>query len=74
MTFPNMTSYGCTLQMYALYRAVEQTGAQAEIIHYRNAHMKARRHTSSGRGRSGMKGCLRVAATKLLPFADGFSL
>lgn len=66
MTFPNMTSYGCTLQMYALYRAVEQTGAKAEIIHYRNAHMKARRHTSSGRGRSGMKGCLRVAATKLL--------
>ena len=66
LTFPNMTSYGCTLQMYALYRAVEQTGAEAEIINYSNPYMKARRHTSAGRGRSSVKGALRLAATKAL--------
>lgn len=66
MTFPNMTSYGCTLQMYALYRAVEQAGAEAEIINYRNEYMKARRHTSAGRGKSTIKSALRVIATKTL--------
>lgn len=66
MTFPNMTSYGCTLQMYALYRAVEQTGAEAEIINYRNAHMKACRHISTGRGKSALKRAVRVVATKAL--------
>lgn len=66
LTFPNMTSYGCSLQMYALYRAVEQTGAEAEIINYRNEYMKARRHTSAGRGKSAVKSALRVTATKAL--------
>lgn len=66
MTFPNMTSYGCTLQMYALYRAVEQTGAEAEIINYRNEYMGARRHTSAGRSRSLAKAAMRVAVAKLL--------
>lgn len=66
LTFPNMTSYGCTLQMYALYRAVEQTGAEAEIINYRNEYMKARRHTSAGRGKPSIKTALRVCATKAL--------
>ncbi len=66
LTFPNMTSYGCTLQMYALYRAVEHTGADAEIIHYRNEYMKARRHTTAGQGNSALKSTLRVTASKLL--------
>lgn len=66
MTFPNMTSYGCTLQMYALYRAVEQAGAEAEIINYRNEYMKARRHTRAGRFGSSPKAAMRVAAAKLL--------
>lgn len=66
MTFPNMTSYGCSLQMYALYRAVEQAGAEAEIINYRNEYMKARRHTSVGRSGSSVKVAMRVTATKLL--------
>ena len=34
MTFPNMTSYGCSMQMYGLYRAVELAGGSAEIINY----------------------------------------
>lgn len=66
LTFPNMTSYGCTLQMYALYRAVEQTGAEAEIINYRNEYMKARRHTSAGRGKASVKTALRLSLTKAL--------
>lgn len=66
MTFPNMTSYGCTLQMYALYRAVEQAGAEAEIINYRNEYMKARRHTNAGLGKSAIKSALRVTAAKAL--------
>ena len=66
MTFPDMTSYGCSLQMYALYRAVEQAGAEAEIIHYRNEYMKARHHTSAGRSGSSMKAAMHMAARKLL--------
>ena len=66
LTFPNMTSYGCTLQMYALYRAVEQAGADAEIVHYQNPYMKAQRHTSAIQKRSGMAGKLRLMATKVL--------
>jgi len=66
MTFPNMTSYGCTLQMYALYRAVEQTGAEAEVINYRNEYMKARRHTSVIQKCSGPMGMIRLVAAKAL--------
>ena len=66
LTFPKMTSYGCSLQMYAMYRAVEQLGVEAEIINYRNEYMKARRHTSTGRSRIRVEAVLRVAATKTL--------
>lgn len=47
MTFPNSTSYGAVLQMYGLYRGVEQLGAEAEIINYHNSFMKAERHTAA---------------------------
>ena len=40
MTFPNSVSYGATLQMYALYRAVEKLGAEPEIINYQNSYMR----------------------------------
>ena len=49
MTFPNMTSYGCSMQMYGLYRAVERAGGSAEIINYQNNYMKSGGHTSSGK-------------------------
>lgn len=49
MTFPNMTSYGCSMQMYGLYRAVELAGGSAEIINYQNNYMKSGGHTSSGK-------------------------
>lgn len=44
LTFPNSTSYGATLQMYALYRTVKKLGHDAEIINYHNAYMKAEKH------------------------------
>ena len=44
LTFPNSTSYGATLQMYALYSTVNKLGHKAEIINYHNAYMKARKH------------------------------
>lgn len=43
-TFPNSTSYGAELQMYALYRTVESLGHTPEVIHYHNAYMKAEKH------------------------------
>ena len=69
MTFPNMTSYGCSLQMYALYRAVEQTGGEVEIVNYQNPYMKAGRHTSGAAA-----GKLRLWASKTLHLrqAKGF--
>lgn len=44
LTFPNSTSYGATLQMYALYKKVNDLGHDAEIINYFNAFMKAEKH------------------------------
>jgi len=44
LTFPNSISYGATMQMYALYRAVQTLGHEAEIINYHNAYMKEERH------------------------------
>lgn len=46
LTFPNSTSFGATLQMYALYHSVEQLGYNAEVINYYNAYMKAQQHIS----------------------------
>lgn len=43
-TFPNSTSFGATLQMYALYHSVESLGYKAEVINYYNAYMKAEQH------------------------------
>ncbi len=44
LTFPNSISYGASLQMYALYRAVQTQGHVPEIVNYHNAYMKAERH------------------------------
>lgn len=45
-TFPNSTSYGAVLQMYALYHSVESLGHAPEVVNYHNAYMKAQKHTS----------------------------
>lgn len=44
LTFPNSTSYGAVLQMYALYHTVQQMGHDAEVINYQSAFMKAKKH------------------------------
>lgn len=46
MTFPNSTSYGATLQMFALCRTLDQIGCDVEIINYHNEYMKDGRHTT----------------------------
>lgn len=59
MTFPNSTSYGAALQMYALYHTVEKLGHTPEVINYQNTYMKEQRHFAERAG-------LRYASAKLL--------
>ena len=62
LTFPNSKSYGATLQMYALYKKINDLGHDAEIINYFNAYMKAEKHI---RKRSG-KRTLRESVKRLI--------
>lgn len=48
LTFPNSTSYGAVLQMYALYHTVENLGHSTEVINYQNTFMKKEKHTRRG--------------------------
>lgn len=66
MTFPNSVSFGATLQMCALYKALERLGVQPEIINYQNAYMKAEHHTSAIRKAGSGNKKLRYAARRLL--------
>ena len=54
-TFPNSVSYGATLQMYALYDAVNRLGHDVEIINYHNAYMKDEKHRESLKDASAIK-------------------
>ena len=47
-TFPNSTSYGAVLQMYALYHTLENMGHAPNVINYKNKYMKRQKHTSRG--------------------------
>lgn len=58
-TFPNSTSYGAALQMYALYHTVESLGHTPEVINYQNTYMKEQKHFSR-------KTWLRQTAAKVL--------
>ena len=58
-TFPNSTSYGAALQMYALYHTVETLGHTPEVINYQNTYMKEQKHFSR-------KTWLRQTAAKVL--------
>jgi len=66
LTFPDSTSYGAVLQMYALYRATQQLGAQPEIIHYHNSYMKDQRHTVAMQGKGKLKLKLRLYAKNMM--------
>ncbi len=68
LTFPNSTSYGATLQMYALYKKVNDLGHDAEIINYFNAYMKAEKHIRQEKGRRNLRRALKHSAKKALHF------
>lgn len=44
LTFPNSPSFGASLQMRGLYRALEMLGADVEIINYQNTYMRDKKH------------------------------
>lgn len=46
-TFPNSKSFGASLQMYAIFRAVQKLGHDVEIINYQNKYMKSEKHIVS---------------------------
>ncbi len=66
LTFPDSTSYGAVLQMYALYRKVQKLGAQPEIIHYHNSYMKAQCHTTAMQGTGTLRKKLRLYAKNMM--------
>lgn len=66
LTFPNATSHGAILQMYALYKTVEDLGYDAEIINYQNAYMKHGKHTHLNAGANQLVNLARSCARRLL--------
>lgn len=66
LTFPNSTSYGATLQMYALYKTVERMGNEPEVINYFNSYMKSQLHIAKIQKHSGWRRVLRVKAKQIL--------
>lgn len=50
LTFPNSSSFGATLQMYALYQALKGYGQSVEVINYHNPYMKAEKHVKKSTG------------------------
>lgn len=57
LTLPNSTSYGASLQMFALYQALKKENVEPEIINYQNLYMKEGRHTSVSRNSRVKKVC-----------------
>ena len=47
LTFPGSPSFGASLQMAALYRALEKEHYDVEIINYMNPYMQKKEHLSS---------------------------
>jgi len=66
LTFPYSSSFGATLQMYALYRTVTALGCEAELINYHNAYMKECRHTAAFHKQPRLKQWLHRGAQWLL--------
>ena len=59
LTFPNSVSYGCVLQMYALYCTVQAMGHEAEVINYQNRYMKQERHMGGNTFKGRLRRCVR---------------
>ncbi len=56
LTFPNSTSHGAVLQMYALYNTIAEMNYCPEVIYYHNNYMRKLEHVSEQQ-----KGALRSA-------------
>lgn len=66
LTFPNSTSYGAALQMYALYHTVQKLGHDAEIINYHSPYMKAGKHMAKASAKRGLRDWVRFRARAIL--------
>ena len=66
LTFPNSTSYGASLQMYALYYTVKKLGHDAEIINYHNPYMKAGKHMTKAYAQRSLRDVVRFRARAVL--------
>lgn len=47
LTFPNSPSFGASLQMYALFKALRNIGVDVEVINYINQFMKNQKHINN---------------------------
>jgi len=68
LTFPNSTSYGATLQMYALYHTVKSLGHDTEVINYYSKFMKAEKHIHQGKSGKTLRASLKRRAAKAIHF------
>ncbi len=66
LTFPNSTSYGAALQMYALYHTVKKLGHDAEIINYHSPYMKAGKHIAKANAKRSLRDKVRFWARVIL--------
>lgn len=60
VTFPGSTSFGASLQMYALYSAVKSLHVDVDILNYQNMYMKKGLHTKAAQN-SALKNLCRRA-------------
>lgn len=66
MTFPHSISHGAFLQMYALYREVEQLGYTPEVIHYSNRYLQQEKHAASYQKTGQLRHQAKLLAKKML--------
>jgi len=66
LTFPNSTSYGATLQMYALCHTVDKLGHNAESINYYSEYMKSGKHVTKTAGKRSLHDIVRYGAKAIL--------
>lgn len=68
LTFPNSTSYGASLQMYALYSTVREMADDVQIINYHNPYMKWQKHTAKMSQLSPHRRFVTIMGMKLLHY------
>lgn len=66
LTFPNSTSHGATLQMFALYNTAAAMGYDPEIINYHNNYMKSYQHYTNSQKQSSLKRTAKLAMHHLI--------